>query len=108
MEEDTLDAVAVPLRRLFAPEEDGFDYNPDDLLLPAPHPLHQIVQIEFVAPLHQHCPKESESSYRTIALSLFVDPRPGCGGIAWPAGEVGPYMSLTAIVILFPRSSSLS
>jgi hypothetical protein len=42
--------------------------------------------MNFVAPLQHSSPEE----YRTITLFLSVDPGPGCGGIAWPAGEVGP------------------
>jgi hypothetical protein len=81
MEEENLDDIA-PLRHLFSSDDS------DDLLLPAPPPPRtddQIVQINFLAPLN-HQPEES---YRTITLSLSVDPSPGCGGIAWPAGEVG-------------------
>jgi hypothetical protein len=81
MEEENLDDIA-PLWHLF-PSDDS-----DDLLLPAPPPPRtddHIVQINFLAPLN-HQPEES---YRTITLSLSVDPSPGCGGIAWPAGEVG-------------------
>jgi hypothetical protein len=85
MEEDTLDAIEAPLRRLFASEGEDDDSS-DDLLPPAPPLLHQIVQIQFVAP---HKSEELETSYRTITISLSVDPRPGCGGIAWPAGKVG-------------------
>jgi len=90
MEENTLRAIEAPLRRLFASkDDDDDDDNSDDLLPSTPPLLHQIVEIKFVAPCHRHQSEESESSYRTITLSLSVDPRPGCGGIAWPAGEVG-------------------
>ncbi len=81
MEEENPDDIA-PLWHLFSSDDS------DDLLLPAPPPPRtddQIVQVNFLAPLN-HQPEES---YRTISLSLSVDPRPGCGGIAWPAGEVG-------------------
>jgi hypothetical protein len=91
MEDETLDAIEIPLRRLFASKDTDYDNNSDDLLLPTPPVLCQIVQIKFIVPHHQHCFKESESPYQTISLSLSVDPGPGCGGIAWPAGEVGPY-----------------
>ncbi|KAH9991469.1 putative methyltransferase-domain-containing protein, partial [Russula vinacea] len=50
-----------------------------DLLLPAPAPSirDEIIRIDFETQTHQ-----------TIALSLSVDAGPGCGGIAWQAGEV--------------------
>ena len=88
MEEDTLRAIEGPLRRLFASKDDDDD-NSDDLLPPAPPLLHQTIQIKFETPCHRHPSEESEPSYRAITISLSVDPRPGCGGIAWPAGEVG-------------------
>jgi len=79
MEGDTLDAVDS-LRHLFSPDDS------DDLQPPAPSLClgGQIVKFNFAVPLHQ-----AEESYRTITTSLSVDPSPGCGGIAWPAGEVG-------------------
>ena len=89
MEEDTLRAIEAPLRRLFASKDDDDDDNSDDLQPPAPPLPHQIVQFNFVAPCHPQLSEELESSYRTITLSLSVNPKPGCGGIAWPAGEVG-------------------
>ena len=79
MSENTLEDVELPLRHFFfASESDNQDDS--DILLPAPAPSiprDQTIQIKFESPLH-----------RTIALSLSVDARPGCGGIAWPAGEV--------------------
>jgi hypothetical protein len=89
MDEDTLRAIEAPLRRLFASKHDDDDNDDDNSDDPAPPLLHKIVQINFVAPCHRHQAEESQSSYRTITLSLSVDPKPGCGGIAWPAGEVG-------------------
>ena len=81
MQEDTLDAVDS-LQHLFSPNDS------DDLQPPAPSLClgDQVVKIKFAAPIQQ-----AEESYRTITLSLLVDPSPGCGGIAWPAGEVGSY-----------------
>ena len=75
-DEKTLEDIDPPLRHFFLASD---DLDGSDLLLPAPAPSirDRIVQINFEAPLH-----------RTIALSLSVDPGPGCGGIAWPAGEV--------------------
>jgi protein N-lysine methyltransferase METTL21A len=74
MDQNTLDYVEVPLRHFFSA------LGPDNILLPTPTPSSirdQIIQINFETPPH-----------RTIALSLAVDAGPGCGGIAWPAGEV--------------------
>ena len=75
-DEKTLEDIDCPLRHFFLASD---DHEGSDLLLPAPAPSirDQIIQIDFEFPLH-----------RTIALSLSVDPGPGCGGIAWPAGEV--------------------
>lgn len=79
MEEASLDAFDS-LQHLFSPDDS------DELQPPAPSLSSgdQIVTINFASPIQQ-----AEESYRTITLSLFVDPSPGCGGIAWPAGEVG-------------------
>lgn len=56
----------------------------DDLLPAQPPSLRdQIIQIDVTLPL-----LDADESQRTISLSLAVDASPGCGGIAWPAGEV--------------------
>jgi hypothetical protein len=70
-EEERLDAID-PLRHLCSAD--------DSELLPSQPPSlgGQIIQINIEAP------------HRTITLSLAVDASPGCGGIAWPAGEVRP------------------
>jgi len=79
MNENALEDVEVPLRHFFSPSELGNQDNSDNMLLPVPAPSirDQTIQINFEAPLH-----------RTITLSLSVDAGPGCGGIAWPAGQV--------------------
>ncbi len=80
MDQKTLEYVEVPLRHFFsAPVPDNRDDDAGVLLLPTPAPSirDQIIQIKFETPPH-----------RTIVLSLAVDAGPGCGGIAWPAGEV--------------------
>jgi predicted nicotinamide N-methyase len=71
------DGVEFPLGHFFPVASDNHDDS--DLLLPAPAPpIHaEIIRIDFETQTHQ-----------TIALSLSVDAGPGCGGIAWPAGEV--------------------
>ncbi|KAH9017044.1 putative methyltransferase-domain-containing protein [Lactarius hengduanensis] len=53
-------------------------------LLPAQPPSlrDQIIQINIRLPL------DTDESQRSITLPLAVDASPGCGGIAWPAGEV--------------------
>ena len=76
MNENSLEDVELPLRHFFSAPN---SHNQDDMLLPAPAASirDQTIQLSFESPLH-----------RTIALSLAVDAGPGCGGIAWPAGEV--------------------
>ncbi|KAH8986361.1 putative methyltransferase-domain-containing protein [Lactarius akahatsu] len=56
--------------------------DPD--LLPAHPPSlrDQIIQINIRLPL------DTDEFQRSISLPLAVDASPGCGGIAWPAGEV--------------------
>jgi hypothetical protein len=79
MSENTLEDVEVPLRHFFSPSESDNNQDNSDILPPAPAPStrDQNIQINFGTPHH-----------RTIALSLSVDAGPGCGGIAWPAGQV--------------------
>jgi hypothetical protein len=75
-EEEVLDAID-PLRHLCSA-------NASDLLPAQPASLRdQIIQITIEAP-----PIRPEDSHQTIIVSLAVDASPGCGGIAWPAGEV--------------------
>jgi hypothetical protein len=75
-EEEVLDPID-PLRHLCSADD-------SDLLPAQPASLHdQIIQITTEYP-----PRRPEESHQTIILSLAVDASPGCGGIAWPAGEV--------------------
>ena len=62
--------------------------DPD--LLPAQPPSlrDQIIQITIKLPPLDVNSLNADDSQRTISLSLAVDASPGCGGIAWPAGEV--------------------
>ncbi|KAH9051861.1 putative methyltransferase-domain-containing protein [Lactarius vividus] len=54
-----------------------------DLLPTQPPSLRdQIIQINIRLPL------DTDESQQSISLPLSVDASPGCGGIAWPAGEV--------------------
>ncbi|KAH9987919.1 putative methyltransferase-domain-containing protein [Russula compacta] len=74
--EEAILPVADPLPHFF---------SSDDADLAPPLSLRdQIIQINFEAPLHH----AEEESFRAITLSLSLDAGPGCGGIAWPAGEV--------------------
>ncbi|KAI0247502.1 putative methyltransferase-domain-containing protein [Lactifluus subvellereus] len=74
-EEEALDVID-PLRHLYSADD-------SDLLPAQPVSLRdQIIQINIEAP-----PLRPEESHQTIILSLAVDASPGCGGIAWPAGE---------------------
>ncbi|KAI0291925.1 putative methyltransferase-domain-containing protein [Multifurca ochricompacta] len=77
-EEEALDIID-PLRHLSSTGDDD-----TDLLQAQSYSLYnQIIQIDIQIPL-----VHPETSNRTISLSLAVDASPGCGGIAWPAGEV--------------------
>jgi protein N-lysine methyltransferase METTL21A len=77
-EEELLDAID-PLRHLCSADD------PELLPPQTPSICDQIIQVNIRAPsVHP------EETHRTITLSLAVDSRPGCGGIAWPAGEVRP------------------
>ncbi|KAF8269714.1 putative methyltransferase-domain-containing protein [Lactarius quietus] len=57
----------------------------DSDVLPAQPPSlrDQIIQINIERPS-----LDTDTSQGTINLSLAVDATPGCGGVAWPAGEV--------------------
>jgi len=76
MEDESLETID-PLLHLFSSD--------DSDLLPARAPslCSHVMQINVDA-----LPLYPEDPHRTISLSLFVDARPGCGGITWPAGEV--------------------
>ena len=76
---EDVDDVEFSLGHFFHAASDNHDDA--DMLLPAPAPSirDEIVRIDFETQTHQ-----------TIALSLSVDAGPGCGGIAWKAGEVCP------------------
>lgn len=72
--EEQLDALD-PLRHL---------RNDDELDIVPPQPpsiLNQSLELAF--------PSSGVDVPDPISIRLVVDASPGCGGIAWPAGEVG-------------------
>ena len=69
--EEQLDAVD-PLRHLR--QHDELD------LVPAQPPSVHNQTLQFAFPPDTH---------NAVSIRLLVDASPGCGGIAWPAGEVG-------------------
>lgn len=74
--DEQLDAID-PLRHLR--NDDGLD---GEKLIPAQVPsiLNQTTTLSF--------PSNDGNTPNPISIQLFVDASPGCGGIAWPAGEV--------------------
>ena len=73
--EEQLDALD-PLRHLR--QDDELD------LVPAQPPSVHNQNLELLFP--SSAPDVTDP----ISIRLLVDASPGCGGIAWPAGEVGP------------------
>lgn len=84
-EAEDLDA-ADPLRHYFASSDSSGWRAPnqatDDELLPKQLPTvsRQTTQISFG--------RETSNGGVPISINLVVDASPGCGGIAWPAGQV--------------------
>ncbi|KAF7980895.1 hypothetical protein HWV62_36077 [Athelia sp. TMB] len=79
-EEEDMDA-ADPLRHYFASTPGTrTPKRADDELLPSQPPTisRQTIQLSFDGP----------NGSAPISISLAVDASPGCGGIAWPAGQV--------------------
>ncbi|KAF7978323.1 hypothetical protein HWV62_941 [Athelia sp. TMB] len=79
-EEEDMDA-ADPLRHYFASAPGTrTPKRADEELLPSQPPTisRQTIQLSFDAP----------NGSAPISISLAVDASPGCGGIAWPAGQV--------------------
>lgn len=71
---DTID----PLRHLLQ-DSDGLDVA--DIVPAQPPSIHnQTLDLSFVSSLN--------GVPNPIVIKLAVDASPGCGGIAWPAGEV--------------------
>lgn len=72
--EEVLDALD-PLRHYFHPS------NAEDIIpLQPSSAIQQIRELSFG---HNTCP--------VVSISLAVDASPGCGGIAWPAGQVNTH-----------------
>lgn len=77
--EEDLD-TADPLRHYFSSADTTYvTPKPIDALFPLQRPavLKQITQLSF-----------GNNIDIPISISLAVDASPGCGGIAWPAGQV--------------------
>lgn len=75
--EEDLDALD-PLRH--------FRNDDEQAIVPVQPPsvLNQTIQFCF-PPLGHH----NNQAVKPVVIQLAIDPSPGCGGIAWPAGEVG-------------------
>jgi len=84
--DEQLDALN-PLRHLMEqPQDDGLDNNSEifECVSVLPRQTHS-VQNE----IHHFCFKKGgEISQTPITITLSVDALPGCGGVAWPAGQV--------------------
>ena len=84
--EEKLDELD-PLRHLRDdPDLDSDDYTNLDSIVPSQPPsiLDQTIELTFPYPTNT----ESHDRHANVAIRLAVDASPGCGGIAWPAGEV--------------------
>ena len=84
--EEKLDELD-PLRHLRDdPDLDSEGYTNSDSIVPAQPPsiLDQTIELTF-----PHLTNgEASGGYADVSIRLVVDASPGCGGIAWPAGEV--------------------
>ncbi|KAI0366381.1 hypothetical protein BV20DRAFT_1055672 [Pilatotrama ljubarskyi] len=78
--EEELDELD-PLRHL-RQDADGSDAEGAGTIVPAQPPSvrNQTIELAF--------PASPDVGTGTVAIKLAVDASPGCGGIAWPAGEV--------------------
>jgi len=81
--------IINPLRHLMEQSDDDIDIDPDtpepSKLLPVlPRQSHSVQnEIHDLSFVNDH-----DASQLPITITLFVDASPGCGGIAWPAGQV--------------------
>lgn len=76
-----------PLRHLRDNHDlDAEDRGDWDSIVPAQPPsiLDQTIELTFPCSTSVNL----EENHRSITIRLAVDASPGCGGIAWPAGEV--------------------
>jgi len=83
--EEVLDALD-PLRHYFQSSIETHSPNSEDTLVPLQPSLTvgRIKEFSFGATM----PNTHEFFPSPISISLAVDASPGCGGVAWPAGQV--------------------
>ena len=79
--EEKLDELD-PLRHL---RDDGSDEDGADIIVPAQLPSIHNQTIELAFPASRDPTVDVPPA---VTIKLAVDASPGCGGIAWPAGEV--------------------
>lgn len=111
-EEEALD-LADPLRHLRGsdhPHSQSIESSDDAVLLPdQPHSIqNETISLSFSTGLEKIIPNGDPSRY--ISIKLAVDASPGCGGIAWPAGEVSalrPISPAAHILSVFPFASTM-
>lgn len=83
--DEALDALD-PLRHLRGDECLGGDDDPHGILPAQPRSMHnELVRLSF------------SGSAPAIHIMLKIDATPGCGGIAWPAGEVRTFCLLDRV-----------
>ena len=80
--EEQLDELD-PLRHL---RDGGSDEDGADIIVPAQLPSIHDQTIELAFPASRDPAVDVPPA---VTIKLAVDASPGCGGIAWPAGEVG-------------------
>ena len=91
-EEEKLDALD-PLRHLRAAAYDNEDVSD---IVPAQRPsiLNQTIKLAFSTistsadRIDNNDVPEEKGLEDRVVIKLVVDASPGCGGVAWPAGEV--------------------
>ncbi|KAH7931371.1 hypothetical protein BV22DRAFT_999032 [Leucogyrophana mollusca] len=80
-QDEALDAID-PLRH-FRTAKDDFDVHVKEPYLIPVQPrsvIDEVIQLSF--------PEKPIDGSQQVTVSLVVDASPGCGGVAWPAGEV--------------------
>lgn len=97
--DEELDALN-PLRHLMDQHEDISDASKPLSVLPRQsHSIqNEIHELSFV--------NDRDTSQPPITITLSVDASPGCGGIAWPAGQVRASNSANRIFIYIHLSRS--
>jgi hypothetical protein len=89
--------ILNPLRHLMEQHEDN-DIDRSTLLLSVlppqlPSVQNEVHQLSFV--------NHSDPSQPPVTIALSVNASPGCGGIAWPAGQVSSRIPLMNIELLY-------